>query len=83
MLSYTCSFQGSVVVRRVASYLSIIWWIFVVFAIALLLEGIVPYFADIMIYIVNKLGFRDAVFHVGKVFLLILLSCTKHENNSM
>jgi hypothetical protein len=43
MLSYTCSFQSSVVVRRVASYHSIIWWICVVFAVALLLEGVVPY----------------------------------------
>jgi hypothetical protein len=38
----------------------------------------VPYFADIMIYMVHTLGFRDAVFHVSKVFLPVLLSCTKH-----
>jgi hypothetical protein len=44
---------------------------------------LVPYFADIMIYMVHTLRFRDAVCHVSKVFLPVLLSCTKHENNSM
>jgi hypothetical protein len=43
----------------------------------------VPYFADIMIYMVHTLRFRDAVCRVSKVFLHTLLPCTKHENNSM
>jgi hypothetical protein len=31
-------------------------------------EGEVPYFADIMIYMVHTLRFRDAVCHVSKFF---------------